>query len=355
MAHDVFISYSTKNKVIADAVCAKLEENGIRVWIAPRDVPAGENFANAIIKAIDDCKVFVLIWSEHTSEHILTEINHAFDQDVVIIPFRIQNIQPTNELRYYLGRTHWLDAIDPPLEKHIMALIETIRAHLNVKQEQKIDLRPNEEPVETPKSEQQIRSENQGRTANQSKLPKALFFVGGALLILTLVLVMVLKSLGGQGSNKIGDQTMVLASQQTEVSVPVVTDTTDTSQFPNDLAGVWKSDDMHAPDGSWAISYSIYLNFKNGQQIVYHGDSEYLNDQPADVSDIVYVSIKDSIFVKKMVENPSHPEAVGKYQKWSWTFDNGPVLFTIYPEADSLQSALDSTYIFGTATGVFVK
>jgi len=27
MAHDVFISYSTKNKIIADAVCAKLEEN----------------------------------------------------------------------------------------------------------------------------------------------------------------------------------------------------------------------------------------------------------------------------------------------------------------------------------------
>jgi hypothetical protein len=31
MAHDVFISYSNKDKVVADAVCAKLEEKGIAV------------------------------------------------------------------------------------------------------------------------------------------------------------------------------------------------------------------------------------------------------------------------------------------------------------------------------------
>ena len=34
MAHDVFISYSTKDKVIADAICANLENRGIRCWIA---------------------------------------------------------------------------------------------------------------------------------------------------------------------------------------------------------------------------------------------------------------------------------------------------------------------------------
>ncbi len=130
MAHDVFISYSTKDKVIADAVCAKLEENKIRVWIAPRDVPPGSNFARAIISAVNVCKVFVLIWSENTSEHILTEVNQAFDRSITIIPFRIQNIQPTEDLQYYIGRTHWLDAIDPPLESHIKDLIDTVNANL---------------------------------------------------------------------------------------------------------------------------------------------------------------------------------------------------------------------------------
>ena len=80
MAHDIFISYSTKDKTIADAVCAKLEEGGIRAWIAPRDVPAGTNFAESIIDAINSCQVFVLIWSAdtNTSQHILNEVNQAF-------------------------------------------------------------------------------------------------------------------------------------------------------------------------------------------------------------------------------------------------------------------------------------
>jgi hypothetical protein len=131
MAHDVFISYSTKDKTIADAVCAKLEENKIRVWIAPRDVSPGSNFAGSIIQAINTCKVFILIWSANTSEHILTEINQAFDKGITIIPFRIQNIQPTDEMRYYLGRTHWLDAINPPLEHHIATLKDTILVNLD--------------------------------------------------------------------------------------------------------------------------------------------------------------------------------------------------------------------------------
>jgi len=132
MSHDVFISYSNKNIVIADAVCAKLEENKIRVWIAPRDVQPGKDFAAAIIHAIDHCQIFVLIWSEESnkSEHILNEINRAFSQNITVIPFRIDNVEPTESMEYYIGRTHWLDAMTPPLEKHIKLLAETILTNL---------------------------------------------------------------------------------------------------------------------------------------------------------------------------------------------------------------------------------
>jgi hypothetical protein len=36
--HDVFISYSSKDKTVADSVCAKLEQEKISCWIAPRDI-----------------------------------------------------------------------------------------------------------------------------------------------------------------------------------------------------------------------------------------------------------------------------------------------------------------------------
>jgi hypothetical protein len=132
MTHDVFLSYSSKNKTIANAVCAKLEESGIRVWIAPRDVPAGSNFAGSIVDAIDGCKVLILIWSAHAnvSKHILNEISQAFDKGIPIIPFRIQDVLPTSAMSYYISNTHWLDAIDPPLENHIGKLKSSIMAIL---------------------------------------------------------------------------------------------------------------------------------------------------------------------------------------------------------------------------------
>lgn len=187
MSHDVFISYSTKDKIIADAVCAKLEESKIRAWIAPRDVPAGANFAESIINAIDACKVFILIWSANTntSEHILTELNQAFDQGITIIPFRIQDVQPTSAMRYYIGRTHWLDALTPPLENHISALKDTIL--MNLGREAQVT-----EPVLVPPVPQALPREKDKvpaakkrstRTSSPKKLTAILLAAGGVVLL----------------------------------------------------------------------------------------------------------------------------------------------------------------------------
>lgn len=140
MTHDIFISYSTKDKTIADAVCAKLEGNNIRAWIAPRDVPPGTNFAEAIVNAISEAKVFVLIWSGNAndSKHILNEINRAFDQGVPIIPFRIQDVQPSSAMSYFLSNTHWLDAYQPSWKVHINKLISSVEAILNSESEEEI-------------------------------------------------------------------------------------------------------------------------------------------------------------------------------------------------------------------------
>ena len=62
--HDVFISHSSIDANIANAVCHKMEENGIRCWIAPRDVNPGDDWASSITNAIKSSKVFVLIFSE---------------------------------------------------------------------------------------------------------------------------------------------------------------------------------------------------------------------------------------------------------------------------------------------------
>ena len=150
MAHDVFISYSTKDKTVADAVCAKLESQKIRCWIAPRDVPAGQPFAASLVKAIRASSVIVLILSQgsNQSTHVLREVGEAVDSGIPILPLRIEDVDPTDELHYYIKSIHWLDAMSPPLERHLEKLTSSVLALINVREQP--PLTTDKIPIEAP-------------------------------------------------------------------------------------------------------------------------------------------------------------------------------------------------------------
>ena len=124
MPYDVFISHSSQDKLIAEAVCNRLESAGIRCWIAPRDINAGEGWSAAIMRGIDLCRVMVLVFSDHAngSAHVRREVAHACGQELIVIPLRIRDTFPKGDLQYYLSELHWLDALTPPLERHLEAL-----------------------------------------------------------------------------------------------------------------------------------------------------------------------------------------------------------------------------------------
>jgi hypothetical protein len=130
MTFDVFISYPHQDKSLADAACAKLEAEGIRCWVAPRDIAPSADWAAAIVEAIDQCRVMVLIFSGHTnrSRQVTREVQHAFDGEKPVIPFRIENVAPERSLRYYMGSVHWLDALTPPVEHHLQQLVYAVQA-----------------------------------------------------------------------------------------------------------------------------------------------------------------------------------------------------------------------------------
>jgi hypothetical protein len=134
MTFDAFISYSSKDKTAADAACAMLEGAGVRCWIAPRDIRPGGEYGAAIIDAIDQCQVMVLIFSSNANEsrQIHREIERAVSKGVTIVPLRIDEVVPTKSMEYFLGAIHWLDALTPPIEKHLQQLAETVKAILKV-------------------------------------------------------------------------------------------------------------------------------------------------------------------------------------------------------------------------------
>jgi hypothetical protein len=135
MEFDVFVSYSHPDKAAADAACATLEQNGIRCWIAPRDIVPGMDWSESIINAIEDAKVFVLIFSQHAnvSKQIKREVERAVNKGLPIIPVRIEDAVPSKALEYFISTPHWLDAFTPPLEERL-SLTAAVKALLGTLQ-----------------------------------------------------------------------------------------------------------------------------------------------------------------------------------------------------------------------------
>ena len=129
MSRDVFISHSAQDKKVAETICAALEDSGIPCWVAPRDVRPGRSFPGEITRAIQQSKVMLLIFSQHSnsSEQVLREVQLAVDCHVPIIRLRIEDIPLSDDLRYYLSTPHWLDALTHPLSKHIPPVATAIR------------------------------------------------------------------------------------------------------------------------------------------------------------------------------------------------------------------------------------
>jgi TIR domain len=156
MAHDVFISYSMKDKAVADAVCATLEGRKIRCWIAPRDAQGGVFYAESIVDAISESRFMVLILSSNSNDsaHVTREVERAASGGSVVIPFRIEDVSLSKSLQYFIGPVHWLDALTPPLEKHVNDLANNIEVLLKrVEAEPKPKPRPVPAPGPVPTPE----------------------------------------------------------------------------------------------------------------------------------------------------------------------------------------------------------
>jgi hypothetical protein len=132
MPHHIFISYTTPDKVYAEALCERLEADSLQCWIAPRNILAGKDWSASIIEAIDHSRAMVLVFSSRAndSSQIKREVENAFSANVTVIPVRVENALPNSNLRYFLGSPQWLDAFTPPFERHLDRIAEAIKVAL---------------------------------------------------------------------------------------------------------------------------------------------------------------------------------------------------------------------------------
>jgi TolB-like protein len=111
-AHDVFVSYASQDAAVANSLVENLEQHGLKCWMAPRDVKPGAQYADAIVRAINDAKAVVLVMSGSAvgSSHVGKEIERASSKRKPIIAFRIDNAPLNHALEYFLSESQWIDA-----------------------------------------------------------------------------------------------------------------------------------------------------------------------------------------------------------------------------------------------------
>ncbi|HEY2711757.1 MAG TPA: TIR domain-containing protein [Chthoniobacterales bacterium] len=127
MAH-VFISHSHRDAEASAEILAALEERGVKCWTAPRDVPPGGSYAEAILTAIENASCFVLVYTENSnvSPHVLREVERALSYGANIIPVRFDGSSVSKSLDYLLATVHWLSVVTEPRSKSIGEVAERI-------------------------------------------------------------------------------------------------------------------------------------------------------------------------------------------------------------------------------------
>ena len=112
MKKDVFISYSTKDRPLAESLVNFLEGHGFSCFISSRDIPLGATWAPYIIDALEEIKVMVILFTENYNKSVQVdrEITVCCDlEKKPVIPLKLSEEPLTGIKKFYLSNINWID------------------------------------------------------------------------------------------------------------------------------------------------------------------------------------------------------------------------------------------------------
>jgi hypothetical protein len=127
---DIFVSYASRDRDAAFRIVSFLEEHGITCWVAPRDVPPGVEYGQAIIDGIGQSRAFVLVLSDESNESqfVRKEVERAVSKTKLVLPVRIREVTPSGSLEFFISSAQWVDAWKSPMEQHLLPLVAAIKS-----------------------------------------------------------------------------------------------------------------------------------------------------------------------------------------------------------------------------------
>lgn len=107
----VFISHATEDAAVARRVADVLRDAGIGIWIAPDSIRPGEAYNEAIVAGLKACDTLAILVSKasNASKHVAREVGLADSQGKRIVPIRIEAVEPSDGLTYYLSLPQWVE------------------------------------------------------------------------------------------------------------------------------------------------------------------------------------------------------------------------------------------------------
>jgi len=154
--YDVFICHAKEDGQLALAIAGFLENRKIPCWVSPRDVQAGKDYAKSIVEAIQGSQLMIVILSEfaNRSNHVRIEVERGFNRDLILLPFRVNDIKPEQSLEYFLSANQWLDATSGKPADHFESLYQHCADLLGIDKTEATPVVKEESPAaHPPKSE----------------------------------------------------------------------------------------------------------------------------------------------------------------------------------------------------------
>ncbi len=113
MAGEIFISYRRSDDAWARLFHAALRAEGVEAWYDAQ-IGAGQDWRTATAKALQISRIFVLLFSKAAaeSEDIAKELAAAIFSKKLVVPVRIENVEPTGAFLYELASRNWVNAFE---------------------------------------------------------------------------------------------------------------------------------------------------------------------------------------------------------------------------------------------------
>ena len=117
MKHQVFISYSRKDKEAADCLCEILKDNDIAYWIDKEGIYSSSNYKELIVDAIDVSQAVIFISSanSNTSINVIREVGYAVNMNKPTLPLVLDDAPYAKSIRLDISDIDQIDFRNPAM------------------------------------------------------------------------------------------------------------------------------------------------------------------------------------------------------------------------------------------------